>query len=97
MWVNKMVDTKKFTNELNRLYFSTVDGAKNNVMQVLSNAVAKGALKIDREVLPTLLAFIGSAIDDSKLQMHRGFDKNVRNFVEELNKELNAMSQKRNR
>jgi hypothetical protein len=81
-----MADTKKILNELNRLYFDSIDGAKNNVMQVIANAVANGSLKVERELLPKLLAFIATAIDDSKMQMFRGYEKTSRKIVESISK-----------
>lgn len=79
-----MADIKKSLNELNRLYFDSIDGAKNNVMQTIANAVANGSLKVDRDLLPKLLAFIATSIDDSKMQMFRGYEKTSRKIVESL-------------
>jgi hypothetical protein len=79
-----MADIKKISNELNRLYFETIDNTKNNVVQVLANAVANGTLKIERDALPKLLAVITNTIDGNKIQMHKGYERNVKKLIDEL-------------
>ncbi len=57
--------------------FQLVEQAKNVTAQNLTAAVAKGDLKIDRNVLPLLIALVQASIDQGYHQANRQFEEQV--------------------
>jgi hypothetical protein len=78
------MDLKGVTNSFNKLYFEVVDTLRNNVVQMLTTAVANGKLAIDRKDIPTVVNFLTNTINDSKLQLHRRFDQEAKRLVQSV-------------
>lgn len=64
----------KETSDLSKSAWDVVKHAKDTTQQNLTVAVANGVLKLDRALLPALLALISSSIDQGAIAALKEFE-----------------------
>jgi len=77
---------QKELETIKKLAWNTIDHSSTLAQQNVANLVARGDLKIDRAVLPTLLKLIKDSVEQGYQQMQKP-------FVDGVSKVLNDLSE----